>query len=317
VSLRLIIEATIASVTKEFKAQPSLLRSFRKSALWSELGDGRSDPIFVGAGDSYAASLCASFMAGPRVAALDPYSLTESIGWARGRPVYIVSVSGETRSNIELARALKGIAKLTVAITCNPNSRLAAEADSVVELPFKPRGKSPGVASFTLALCAVLKVCGLESDCDFQEVLARATTLAKRIRVASGRNITHFVGNNDAYAASVYGVAKVYEILGGRAQASLLEEFSHMPLFSLSASDRVNVVESPNGRKGEQLQERLAKGGYSSSLVRLEGDAVERLYLLVFSLQLAAIDAARREGLQSPYFLGAKKKMRISDEMIY
>ena len=316
-SLSLSTEATISSVAKEFKAQPALLRSFRKSALWSELGDDSGDPIFVGAGDSYAAALCGSFIAGPRVAALDPYSLTESISWARGRPVYIVSVSGETKSNIELARALKGVAKLTVAITCNPKSRLAAAAERVVELPFKPRGKSPGVASFTLALCAVLKVCGLESCCDFDEVLASATTLAKKIRIASRRNITHFAGNNEAYAASVYGVAKVYEMLGGRAQASLLEEFSHMPLFSLSSADCVNVVESPNGHKGEQLQERLTNGGYPSSLIRLEGDSIERLYLLVFSLQMAAIGAARREGLESPYFLGAKNKMRISDEMIY
>lgn len=309
-------EATIASVAREFKAQPSLLRSFRKSALWSDLGES-GDPILVGAGDCYAASLCASFLAGPRVLALDPYSLAESISWARGRPVYIVSVSGETRSNIELARALKGVAKLTVAITCNPKSRLAAAADSVVELPFKPRAKSPGVVTFTLALGAVLKVCGLESGCDFEDVLSRATTMAKRIRIASGRNITHFAGNNEAYAASVYGVAKIYEILGRRAQASLLEEFSHMPLFSLSGSDRVNVIESPNGRKGGQLQDLLTKGGYSSSLVRPEGDPVERLYLLVFSMQRATIDAARREGMESPYFLGAKKKMRISDEMIY
>jgi len=309
-------EATIASVTKEFEAQPSLLRSFQGSALWSELGEG-GDPIFVGAGDSYSASLCASFLAGPRVLALDPYSLTESIGWATGRPVYIVSVSGETRSNIELARALKGVAKLTVAITCNPKSRLAAEADRVVGLPFKPGGKSPGIATFALALGAVLKVCGLQSGCDFEGVLSRATALAKRIRVASRRNITHFAGNNEAYAASVYGVAKIYEMLGGRAQASLLEEFSHMPLFSLSTSDRVNVVESPGGEKGTQLHERLTKGGFSSSLIRPEGDPVERLYLLVFSMQRAAIDAARREGLESPYFLGAKEKMRISDEMIY
>ncbi|MGH9918588.1 MAG: hypothetical protein ACRD6W_06950 [Nitrososphaerales archaeon] len=114
-------EATVASVTREFRAQPSLLRSFQGSALWSELGES-GDPIFVGAGDSYAASLCAAFLAGPRVLALDPYSLAESIGWATGRPVYIVSVSGETRSNIELARALKGVAKLTVAITCNPRA---------------------------------------------------------------------------------------------------------------------------------------------------------------------------------------------------
>lgn len=310
-------EATIASVAEEFKAQPSLLRSFRRSELWSELGERSGDPIFVGAGDSYAASLCASFMAGPRVLALDPYSLTESIGWARRRPVYIVSVSGETRSNIELAGALKGVAKLTVAITGNPKSRLAAAVDSVVELRFRPRGKSPGVATFTLALCAVLKICGLESDCDFEEALSRATTLAKKIRLASGRSLTHFAGNNAAYAASVYGVAKIYEILGGKAQASLLEEFSHMPLFSLSASDWVNVVESPNGRKGERLQEMLTKGGYRSSLIRLEGDPIERLYLLVFSLQIAAIDAARRRGLESPYFVGTRKKMRISDGMIY
>jgi len=90
-----------------------------------------------------------------------------------------------------------------------------------------------------------------------------------------------------------------------------------MPLFSLSTSDCVNVVESPNGRKGGQLQERLTEGGYSSSLIRVEGDPVERLYLLAFSMQRAAIDAATREGLERPYFLGAKKKMRISDEMIY
>ncbi|HEV2389597.1 MAG TPA: SIS domain-containing protein [Nitrososphaerales archaeon] len=308
--------ATIASVNREFKAQPSLLRSFRSSALWSELGES-GDLIFVGAGDSYAVSLCASFLAGPRVLALDPYSLAESIGWARGKPVFVVSISGETRSNVELARALKGVAKLTVAVTSNPESRLAAAADSVVELPFKPRGKSPGIASFTLALSTVLKVCGLEYDCDFEEVLARAATAAKGIRIANGRNLTHFAGNNEAYAASVYGVAKIYEMLGGRAQASLLEEFSHMPLFSLFKSDCVNIVESPTGRKGGELQERLTKGGYSSSLIRLEGDPVERLYLLVFSLQKAVIDAARRRGLESPYFLGAKKKMKISDEMIY
>jgi hypothetical protein len=34
-------------------------------------------------------------------------------------------------------------------------------------------------------------------------------------------------------------------------------------------------------------------------------------------MQMASIKAARREGLESPYFLGAKKKLKISDEMIY
>jgi D-arabinose 5-phosphate isomerase GutQ len=308
--------ATLVSVTKEFKAQPSLLRSFQNSARFSCLAE-RGDQILVGAGDSYAASLCASFLAGARVAAFDPYSLHESIGWARGRIVYIISISGETTSNVELARALKGVARETLAITSNPTSRLASVVDSVVELPFRPRGKSPGIASFTLSLAAALKVCGLDPECDFEEALSRSASVSKLIRIANRHNITHFAGNNEFYAASVYGVAKIYELLGWRAQASLLEEFSHMPLFSLSTSDSVNVIEPSGGGKGEKLCERLKAGGYPSSLVRLEGGRVESLYLLVFAVQMAAMDAAKQEGLKVPYFLGAKKKLRISDEMIY
>ena len=312
----LSVHATLGSVSKEIEEQPSLLRSFRGSTRWSELG-GLDDPILVGAGDSYAASLCASFLAGPRVAALDPYSLAESIAWAKARRVYIISVSGETASNVELARLLRGVAKDIVAITCNPKSRLAAAADDVVELPFKPRGKSPGIASFTLSLAAALKVCGIDSDCDFEAVLSRAGAEFKRILVSSRRGVTHFAGNNEAFGASVYGVAKIYEFLGGRAQASLLEEFSHMPLFSLSASDTVNVIESPGGDKGERLRARLMGGGFSSSLIHPGGGRVERLYLLIFAMQLMASNAAKREGLKAPYFLNAKKKLKISDEMIY
>jgi fructoselysine-6-P-deglycase FrlB-like protein len=285
VSRRLSTEATIASVMKELKEQPSLLNSFRASPLWSELGEDGA--VLVGAGDSYAASLCASFLAGPSFLALDPYSLTESVDWAKGRPVYIISISGETLSSIELARALKSVAKDTVAITCNPKSRLAAAVDKVVELPFKPRGKSPGVASFTLSLAAALKVCGLDSDCEFEQVLSRAARESTRIRIADKRNVTHFAGNNEAYAASIYGVAKIYELLGGRAQASLLEEFSHMPLFSLSTSDSVNVIESSEGHKGGRLYESLKEGGFASSLIRLKGGRVERLFQLVFAMQMA------------------------------
>jgi fructoselysine-6-P-deglycase FrlB-like protein len=306
--------ASLASVTREFKDQPSLLRSFRGSALWSRLEDG-GDLVFAGAGDSYAASLCASFLAGPRVVAYDPYSLAESVGWARGRRVYIISISGETKSNVELARSLKGVAEHTAAVTCNGQSRLAALADSVIEIPFRPR-KSPGVASFTLSLAAALRVCGLDSDFEFGEVLSRATGLSNRIRIAGKHNVTHLTGNNEAYAASLYGAAKVYEFLGGRAQASLLEEFSHMPLFSLSTADTVNVIGS-GGQKEEQLHRSLDEGGFDSALVSLEGGRIERLFLLVFALQAATIGAAKKAGLRAPYFLGAKKKLGISDAMIY
>ncbi len=309
--------ATLVSVAEELEEQPSLLDSFRRSTLWSELEEKEGDPVFVGAGDSYAASLCTSFVAGPRVLALDPYSLAESIAWARERPVYIISISGETRSNVELAQSLKGVARYVVAVTCNSKSRLADAADVTIELPFRPRAKSPGLASFTLSLSAALKVCGFDSDCDFHEALRGARAESKRIGVASKGNVTHFAANNEAYAVSIYGAAKIYELLGGRAQASLLEEFSHTSLFSLSTRDTVNVIDRPSGQKGRRLCEALERDGYASSLVSPKGGRLESLYFLVFALQMAAVGAARSAGWNAPYFLDAKEKLRISDEMIY
>jgi fructoselysine-6-P-deglycase FrlB-like protein len=310
------LTATIASVASEFEEQASLLSSLRTSPIWSEFGD-TGDLTLVGAGDSYAASLCASFLAGPRVRAWDPYALTESIESARGRIVCIISISGETKANIDLARALRGVANRTACITSNPHSRLAASVDSVVALPYTPPGKSPGIASFTCALAAALKVCGFDSDVDLKKAIQRSRSESKKIKLAKGGNVTHFVGNNEGYALSIYGAAKVYEFLGARAQASMLEEFSHMQVFSLSASDCVNVIESPTGTKGELLAEKLGKAGFDVSLIRPEGDSIERLYNLVLAIQTAAIGAARKRGLRSPYFLRAGKKLKISDEMIY
>jgi len=308
--------ATVSSVAAELNDQPSLLDSFRRSKAWAHLGETDGRPIFVGAGDSYAASLCASFLAGPDVLACDPYSLSESVGWAKGRPVWIISISGQTRSNVDLARRLRGVSKRTVAITSNPEGRLAAEVDEVVELPFKPMAKSPGIASFTLSLAASLKACGMEPGCDFGALLASARTTSKKVKVAGGRGVTYFAANNERYAACVYGAAKLYELLGSRSQASLLEEFSHMPLFSLAASDTVNVVGSGDPVSA-LLCNNLDQGGFDSSLVPLRGDRIESLFHLVFALQIAAVDAAKRRGLREPYFLGARKKLKISDGMIY
>lgn len=309
-------EVSIPSIADEFQAQPSILHSFRTSPEWSEL-ESVDAPVFVGAGDSYAAGLCASLLAGPRVAALDPYSLSESVEWAKGRRVYIVSVSGQTSSNVELARALRGVASKTTAITCNLASRLAAEADTSVRLPFTPRPRSPGIASFVLSLSAVLKVAGFHQGLDFQRLLSRASAASTAIEMAGPRAVTHLTGNNELYGASLYGAAKVYEMVGGRAQASLLEEFSHTTLFSLAASDRVNIFQPAGQRKGAILFDRLEDGGFRASLLPLEGSRLERLYTAVFALQASAIRTAKSRGFRAPYFLSAREKLSISDELIY
>jgi fructoselysine-6-P-deglycase FrlB-like protein len=304
--------ASIASARAEFDDQPSLLCSLSGRRL-EEAEEGS---VFVGAGDSYAAALCAFFMSPRRVQAFDPYSLSRSPHWARGRTVYIISVSGATRSNVELAASLRSLAGRVVAVTSYPSSPLAEEADDVVEMPFRPLPKSPGIATFTLSLLIALKLSCGKVRCDFRRAASTARPLARSVAIARG-GVTHLVGNNEAYAASVYGAAKIYELLGGRAQASLLEEFSHMQLFSLAPSDRVNVAGPSTEALARRLRDALRENGVGCSLVGLSGPRVERLFAFVFSLQLAAVEEAAARGLRNPYFLSARKKLRISDRMIY
>jgi len=270
--------------------------------------------VLVGAGDSYCAAVCSSLLAGPRVAALDPFSLAQSPEWARRRPVYIISISGATSSNLELAHALKGMASTRVAITCDPGSPLAKEVDEVIRLPFKPLPKSPGIATFALSLAASLKMCGLDPDCDFHSALANGKKESRRVRISRG-GVTHFTGNNEAYAISIYASAKVYELLGGKSQATLLEEFSHMPLFSLEQSDTVNVLGETG--KGERLATKLKQSFFRASVIRGRGTTVERLYGIVFACQMGALREAKERGLARPRFLDDEEKLKISDEMIY
>jgi len=303
---------TIDSTRAEFEAQAALLRSLSGVAL-EGAGEGS---VFVGAGDSYAAALSASFMSPRRVRAFDPYSLSRSPDWARGSTVYIISVSGATRSNVRLAAALRNVAGRVVAVTCDPSSPLAEESGEVVEIPFTPVPKSPGIAAFTLSLLVALRLSCGEVRCDFSRAASSGRRLAKDVLTSEG-GVTHLVGNNEAYAASVYGAAKVYELLGGRSQASLLEEFSHTALFSLSSSDRVDVIGHSREVLARRLHKALKENGFGCAFIGASGPRAERLFALVFSLQLAAIEVAAKRGLRSPYFLSARKKLRISDRMIY
>ncbi len=236
---------------------------------------------------------------------------------ARGRPVFIISASGRTRSNVQLAKRLGTVASKTVAITCDPGSPLASETDEVIDLGFVPSPRSPGTASFSLSLLAALKVCGLDTSLDFSRALSLSRDAARRVRVSS-EAVTYFAGNNELYGASVYGAAKIYELLGARSHATMLEEFSHMELFSLRHEDVVNVLGARDERKAMELARLLDRNGYPCSLVGLvPRDRVQRLYVLVFGVQLAVIEAARTLARKEPYFLTARDKLGISDAMIY
>ncbi len=248
---------------------------------------------------------------------MDPYSLASAPETARGVEVYFISVSGRTASNVAAAKKVRGIARRTTALTAVRGSELARLVDRTVALPVRYAPKTSGMLPFSLSLLAVLRIVGEGGTADFHKAFAAAKK--DRGNLMLGRGTTYFLGNSMGYPAALYAAAKTYELLGARAHAELLEEFSHLEIFSLAAGDAVNVFSCFDPLKmAGKLTQVLGRAGYTANAIPSRGaSAVERLFHSVFTVQLALLDAAVGSGMHEPKFLGAGRRLRASDEMIY
>jgi hypothetical protein len=307
------VGGTLRQMADEVRGQPAALRNFSSS----DLPRAPKGSIFVGAGDSYAVALAAFYMSKGAMLAFDPYSLGAFPEVADGRDVYFVSASGRTSSNIAAARNVRGLARETVAITANEGSELAKETGRTVKLPMAVVPRTPGLLSFSLSLVAALKISIGDFSCDFGRALRGAEKAGRNVSFAKGT--TYFLGNSAAYGTAMYAQSKTHEFLEAKAHAELLEEFSHLELFSLRKTDGVDVFGcfDPSST-GRSLCRALTKKGFEAHLIEPEGTTeVEHLFHIVFAIQTAVLREARASGLGAPRFLDAKDSLEISDAMIY
>src|SRR5256712_10209874 len=79
-----------------------------------------SSMIFTGSGDSLANSLFAHYLSEMQAFAADPFELQLYPKVARNKIIFITSVSGKTRTNIQLAKSVRGLAKKRVANNREP-----------------------------------------------------------------------------------------------------------------------------------------------------------------------------------------------------
>ena len=297
----------------EVGRQPGVLLKFSKSRF----PRARRGSIFVGAGDSYSAAMVAFYASNGWCIAVDPYHLASTPGIAKEVDVFLISVSGRTASNLAAARKVRRLAKRTIAITSDEGSRLAGLVDEVVRLPMRYLPRTPGLLSYSLSLLAVLSIVGRGEKCDFEGAFRAARKDEGNIRWGEGT--TYFLGNSLAYPVSIYAAAKTYEFMGAKAYPQLLEEFSHLELFSLGASDVVNVFSAfdPLGASG-RLVKALAHQGYESHAVPSRGGSeTEQLFHAVFASQLSVLRRVGELRLPEPNFLTAAGRLAVSDSMIY
>jgi glutamine---fructose-6-phosphate transaminase (isomerizing) len=299
--------------------------------------------ILVGSGDSYAAALTTSYASNRKLICCDPMEISFNPEIVKNRSIYLLSVSGNTKSNIHAAKVSRKLGSLTTAITSKPQSILARNCDRVIELRYKTAGISTsGTISFTASLLSCLSLIGKASiPYNLRQIYRQAYRQARNLSIStsSQKKVSTIIllGEGILFALALYGTLKINEVLGLRSFAYSVEEFCHSPLFGLKKSDQVIIFgHTPknigvNGNKttttaaaaattAGKLNVQLQGLGYSSEYVDCASNSRSLTELLLRStilLQLFVIKQARLKGLKQCIFLRKKNLLALSSGFIY
>jgi fructoselysine-6-P-deglycase FrlB-like protein len=297
---------------------PAFARELGKYDRFRNLDPSRM--IFTGSGDSLASSLFAHYLSNMRAFAADPYELQLYPQVSKDKTVFITSVSGRTRTNIQLAKRVKGVAKKRVAITADPKSPLAKECDDVIQLRYRSSGMlTSGTAGFSATLLAVASLIRRLPKLDSLPIMERrAAEWARRLRVHP-RGEFLFVGSGTGYCLAMYAAFKIHEVLGLPAQYQHTEQLGHSQLFSLKEKrDNIFFLARSLDEETSEVYRALSKNNFNAYLWKSDRrDPILGSLQVMFCLQHLALHLGRKMGLQECAFVTDKKRLALSSRLIY
>jgi len=299
---------TIEAYEKDIELQLDFLKSFRKQRPLSY--NQQKDAIFSGSGDSLASAMLAESFSGGVVKVMDPLDLYKNKQLVKSKHVYFVSISGNTLTNIKVAK----IAKRVTAITSKSESRLAKASDETILLT-APNNEifTAGSISFldsALTCISLIKKIVIPKD---PKLFSKAKIDAKKAKVS---NRIFVLGNMFTFPLAMYCAAKFYEILGYDAHYSRIEQFSHMELFSVQKGDTVIIFEEKNSHN-KQIGRNLKKIGINLIHPNVPSKKISQMLYYTFFSQLLVLFEAKKKKKKDCHFVTAKKIRNVSNQMIY
>jgi len=296
---------SIEAYENDIKLQLDFLKSFKKQKILTN----QKNILFTGSGDSLVSSLLAESFSGGLVKAMDPLDLYKDKSLAKLNKVYFVSISGNTITNIKVAK----IAKKAIAITSQPQSRLAKASDRTILLNSQNSGIfTAGSISFlesALTCISLVKNIKIPDVSLFRKasISAKRAKLSKRIFV---------LGNLHTFPIAMYCAAKFYEILGYDVHYSRIEQFSHMELFSAKKGDTVIIFEEKNPHT-KQLGRNLKNVGINVVHPDIPKEKLAQVVYCIFFSQLISLNEAKKKRKKECHFVTAEKIRDVSNRMIY
>lgn len=271
----------------------------------------QKNTIFCGSGDSLAAALLAESFSNFRIRAADPLDLLKNRSIIKKNQVYIISISGNTVSNINVAK----IAQSATAITLNKNSKLVKICSKYIALNYPNSGvfTSGSIGFITSALTCISLVSKFRLR-NVSKLFKKALTNSKKIKL--GKKV-FILGNLHTFPIAMYAAAKFYEVLGIDAHYERIEQFLHMGLFSAKQGDTVIIFEEKNSHNSRIIKNLKKLGLNVFQPNGIPKDKISQIIFFTFFSQLTPLFFAKKNHQKECYFVSAKKLRAASSNMIY
>ena len=300
--------STISAFEHEILMQLDFLEHFEPSKQLSEKNQKNS--IFCGTGDSFASAQLGEVFSDFRVKALDPLDMSKYLGLLKNNHLYLISISGNTISNIKLARQ----SKLTTAITANPKSKLAKTCDKIIRLKFDNAGiQTAGSISFLASALTCISLVSRFKMPDYIQLYEAAYEISQM--QIHGR--VYVLGNLYSHPIAMFCAAKLQEVFGSDVRYERIEQFSHMGLFSSKKGDTVLIFEKRN-KHNSKLASAIKKCGLEPVIVDPPtDDPLGQVIFFIFFSELLSLYMAKIKNKKECFFVENKKLRNASSSMIY
>ena len=300
---------TITAFEEDIKLQENFIKKFTPQKPFSKTYQKRM--IFCGTGDSFAAALLAGAFSNFLVRTFDPLDLVKNRNIAKNNTIFLVSISGNTATNIKLAKLFKH----SVAVTANSKSKLSTSSGKTIALNYPSSNVfTSGSIGFLASALTCISLVTKFSTKKVSSMFLEAQKVSKRIKL-SGR--VFILGNLHTFPISMYFAAKLYEVLGIAAQYEHIEQFSHMGLFSAKKGDTVFIFDE-NSSYNTKLKQNLTNVGMNViHPVANTKDKIAQICFYTFLSQFVSLFYAKKFNQKQCYFVIAKNLRNASSKMIY
>ncbi|MGY5149060.1 MAG: sugar isomerase [Candidatus Nitrosopumilus sp. bin_68KS] len=299
---------SIEAYEKDIELQLDFLKSFKKQKTISQ--NLQKNILFTGSGDSLVSSMLAESFSNGVVKSMDPLDLHSNKELVKSKHLYFVSISGNTISNIKVAKTVKK----TTAITSHPKSKLANASDETILLTSSNGDVfTAGSISFlesSLTCISLVKKITIPKN---NQLFFKAKSDAKKAKISKRLFI---LGNLYTYPLAMYCAAKFYELLGYDAHYCRIEQFSHMELFSSKKGDTVIIFEEKTSHN-KQLAKNLTKIGINVVHPDVPSEKLPQMIYCTFFSQMLSLNEAKKQKKKDCHFITAEKIRNVSNQMIY